>query len=86
MALHEALDKGADEAIMMDKNGYISEGSGENIFIVKDSTIFTPTTEHCLKHRKFLVILFLLSFSSASTLLKWNNSTVCNANSNRSRT
>ena len=48
MALHEALDKGADEAIMMDKNGYISEGSGENIFIVKDSTIFTPTTEHCL--------------------------------------
>ena len=48
MALHEALDKGADEAIMMDKNGYISEGSGENIFIVKDNTIFTPTTEHCL--------------------------------------
>ena len=48
MALHEALDKGADEAIMMDKNGYISEGSGENIFIVKDNIIFTPTTEHCL--------------------------------------
>ena len=48
MALHEALDKGADEAIMMDKNGYISEGSGENIFIVKDNKIFTPTTEHCL--------------------------------------
>tara|TARA_B100001057_G_scaffold299148_1_gene299264 strand:+ start:131 stop:1051 length:921 start_codon:yes stop_codon:yes gene_type:complete len=48
MALHEALDKGADEAIMMDKNDNISEGSGENIFIVKDGTIFTPTTEHCL--------------------------------------
>jgi len=48
MALHEALDKGADEAIMMDKNGHISEGSGENIFIVRDGTIFTPTTEHCL--------------------------------------
>jgi branched-chain amino acid aminotransferase len=48
MALHEALDKGADEAIMMDKNGHISEGSGENIFIVKDGAIFTPTTEHCL--------------------------------------
>ena len=48
MALHEALDKGADEALMLDKNGYISEGSGENIFIVKDDVLFTPTTEHCL--------------------------------------
>ena len=48
MALHEALDNGADEAIMLDKNGYISEGSGENIFIVKDGNIYTPTTDHCL--------------------------------------
>ena len=48
MALHEALDKGADEALMLDKNGYISEGSGENIFIVKDDVLFTPSTEHCL--------------------------------------
>ena len=48
MALHEALDSGADEAIMLDKNGYISEGSGENIFLVKDNIIFTPTTDHCL--------------------------------------
>ena len=48
MALHEALDKGADEAIMMDMNGFISEGSGENIFIVKEGEIMTPTTNHCL--------------------------------------
>ncbi len=48
MALHEALDNGADEAIMLDKNGFISEGSGENIFIVKNNNIFTPTTNHCL--------------------------------------
>ena len=48
MALHEALDNGADEAIMLDKNGYISEGSGENIFIVKDGHMYTPTTDHCL--------------------------------------
>jgi len=48
MALHEALDKGADEAIMLDKDGFISEGSGENIFIVKNDSIFTPTTNHCL--------------------------------------
>ena len=48
MALHEAQDYGADEALMMDKNGFISEGSGENIFIVKDNKIYTPTTNHCL--------------------------------------
>ena len=48
MALHEALDNGADEAIMLDKDGFISEGSGENIFIVKNDSIFTPTTNHCL--------------------------------------
>ncbi len=48
MALHEALDSGADEAIMMDKDGFISEGSGENIFIVKNNVISTPTTDHCL--------------------------------------
>ncbi len=48
MALHEALESGADEAIMMDKDGFISEGSGENIFIVKNNIISTPTTAHCL--------------------------------------
>ena len=48
MALHEAIDRGADEAIMLDKNGYISEGSGENIFLVKNNVIYTPTTDHCL--------------------------------------
>jgi len=48
MALHEAIDKGADEALMMDVDGFISEGSGENIFIVKDEVINTPTTKHCL--------------------------------------
>ena len=48
MALHEAIDKGADEALMMDVHGFISEGSGENIFIVKDGVINTPTTKHCL--------------------------------------
>ena len=48
MALHEALDKGADEALMMDKNNFISEGSGENIFLVKDGIIYTPTTNNCL--------------------------------------
>ena len=48
MALHEALAKGADEALLLDKNGYISEGSGENIFIVRANKISTPKTDHCL--------------------------------------
>ena len=48
MALHEALSKGADEALLLDKNGNISEGSGENIFIVKDGEIYTPKTDYCL--------------------------------------
>ena len=48
MALHEAIKKGADEAILLDKNGFISEGSGENIFLIKNNTIYTPTVDHCL--------------------------------------
>ena len=48
MALHEAISHGADEALLLDKNGFISEGSGENIFIVKNDEIFTPKTDHCL--------------------------------------
>ena len=48
MALHDALAKNADEAILLDKNGFISEGSGENIFIVKNSKLTTPKTDFCL--------------------------------------
>ena len=48
MALHEAINKGADEALLLDKNGFISEGSGENIFLIKDNIITTPLTDHCL--------------------------------------
>jgi len=48
MALHDALAKDADEAILLDKNGFISEGSGENLFIFKDSVLLTPKTDFCL--------------------------------------
>ena len=48
MALHDALARGSDEALLMDIKGNISEGSGENLFIVKNGDIFTPTTENCL--------------------------------------
>ena len=48
MAVNDAISKGAEEAILLDKNGYISEGSGENLFIVKNSVLITPTTDYCL--------------------------------------
>ena len=48
MAVNDAISKGAEEAILMDKNGYISEGSGENLFIVKSDALITPTTDYCL--------------------------------------
>ena len=48
MALHDAISKGADEALLLDKNGYVSEGSGENIFSIKGDTLITPKTDHCL--------------------------------------
>ena len=42
MALHEALRNGGDEALLLDTEGYVSEGSGENIFIVRDGVLATP--------------------------------------------
>ena len=48
MALHDAISKGADEALLLDKNGYVSEGSGENIFSIKNNTLSTPKTDHFL--------------------------------------
>jgi branched-chain amino acid aminotransferase len=48
MALHDAISKGADEALLLDKNGYISEGSGENIFSIKENILSTPKIDYCL--------------------------------------
>ena len=42
MAKIEANAAGADEAICLDKNGFVAEGVGENIFIVKNGRLFTP--------------------------------------------
>lgn len=49
MALKEALDDGYDEALMLDNEGFVSEGSGENIFVVKDNTIYTPILTSALE-------------------------------------
>lgn len=42
MALQEALRDGYDEALLLDSSGYVMEGSGENIFIVRRGVLYTP--------------------------------------------
>lgn len=49
LAKIEANVKGGDEAIFLDRNGYVSEGSGDNIFIVKNGKITTPPTINNLR-------------------------------------
>ncbi|MCY1408439.1 Branched-chain-amino-acid aminotransferase [compost metagenome] len=48
LALQEAVSAGADEALLLDPEGYVAEGSGENVFIVKDGVIYTPEVTACL--------------------------------------
>jgi branched-chain amino acid aminotransferase len=42
LATQEAKDKGFDEALLLDINGYIAEGPGANIFIEKNNVLYTP--------------------------------------------
>ncbi|MGK2914304.1 MAG: branched-chain amino acid transaminase [Porticoccaceae bacterium] len=49
MALREALQCGYDEALLLDPEGYVAEGSGENFFIVRDGVIYTPELTSCLE-------------------------------------
>ena len=44
----EAKANGYEEGIGLDRNGYVSEGSGENIFAVRNGTVITPPLAHCL--------------------------------------
>ncbi len=48
LARMEATRNGFDEAILLDPQGYVAEGSGENIFVVKNGVIYTPPTHHIL--------------------------------------
>ncbi len=49
LALQEALQDGYDEALLLDTEGYVAEGSGENIFIVRDNIIYTPDLTSALE-------------------------------------
>ena len=42
LAVNEALDAGYDEAILLTHDGLVADGSGENIFVVRDGRIYTP--------------------------------------------
>ena len=48
LALQEALDSGCEEALLLDAEGYVAEGSGENFFLVRDGIIYTPELTSCL--------------------------------------
>lgn len=48
LALQEALDSGCEEALLLDNEGYVAEGSGENFFLVRDGIIYTPELTSCL--------------------------------------
>lgn len=49
LAHQEAAQDGYDEALLLDVDGYVAEGSGENIFIVKKGKLYTPDLTACLE-------------------------------------
>ncbi|ODT35690.1 MAG: branched chain amino acid aminotransferase [Lautropia sp. SCN 70-15] len=48
LANQEVTAHGYDEALLLDTEGYVSEGAGENVFIVKNGVLFTPDLASCL--------------------------------------
>lgn len=48
LARYEANDNGYDEAIMLDHSGYVAEGTGENLFVIKDGLVKTPPVVNIL--------------------------------------
>lgn len=49
LALQEAISTGYDEALLLDHEGFVAEGSGENLFIVRNGTLYTPETTSALE-------------------------------------
>ena len=49
LAHQEVAQNGYNEALLLDVDGYVAEGSGENIFIVKKGKIYTPDLTSCLE-------------------------------------
>ena len=59
LALQSAINDGYDEALLLDPEGYVAEGSGENIFVIRDGVIYTPEVTSALNGitRKTLFML-----------------------------
>jgi branched-chain amino acid aminotransferase len=49
LASHEATQHGYDEALLLDVDGFVAEGAGENIFIVKNGTLYEPELTSALE-------------------------------------
>ena len=49
LANNEVTNEGYDEAMLLDPEGYVAEGAGENLFIVKQGKLFTPDLTSCLE-------------------------------------
>ncbi|MFA7525626.1 MAG: aminotransferase class IV, partial [Acidithiobacillus sp.] len=49
LAQREAASCGYDEALLLDREGYVSEGSGENVFMVRNGILYTPTLTSALE-------------------------------------
>lgn len=49
LAVREAVDAGCDEALLLDHEGFVAEGSGENIFIVRNNRLYTPDLTSALE-------------------------------------
>ncbi len=61
LAKIEAIEKGGDEALMFDVHGNLSEGTGDNIFLIKDECIITPPTINNLNGITRAVVIELAS-------------------------
>src|SRR6476646_5289477 len=49
LAKHEATRSGYDEAILLNEQGFVADGSGENVFVARDVVLYTPpTSDSCL--------------------------------------
>ncbi|AKO51588.1 branched-chain amino acid aminotransferase [Marinobacter psychrophilus] len=49
LALQEAVSSGCEEALMLDNEGYVAEGSSENFFILRNGVLHTPELTSCLE-------------------------------------
>ena len=70
LAKMEAVALGYDEALLLDAEGYVSEGSGENIFIARDGVLKTPPLTSILDGITRKTVLELSSYMGIEVLLQ----------------